>query len=274
MTIAINIAVPEGIVFAADSRQTFTNAKGDVRVSSDNGQKLMQLGPRAGAVTYGWAFLLGRSIQSHVTDYKLSLGEKIPPIEELAKGLGEYLTKQYNEHIEKKFDKPVPDGNYALALLVGGYDVGDKNGRVYEVYVPKGEYYLVRATVDKVGSGWRGHTSVIARLLKGCDGRIRDLPGFTPELGKGLDESKLDYNVDYWSMPLQDAVDFATFLVHTTIQMQRFSDGILLKPGDSANCGGPIDVAVIEPNEGFRWVQRKNLHVNQVGTSGGVIAET
>ena len=267
MTIAINFAVPEGIVFAADSRQTFRNAKGDVRVSSDNGQKLMQVGPRAAAVTYGWAFLLGRSIQSHITDYKISLGDKVPSIEELAKGLGEYLTKQYNDHIEKQFDKPVPDGNYALALLVGGYDPGDKNGRVYEVFVPKGENYVVHSTVDKVGSGWRGQTTVIARLLKGYDVRIRELNGFAPDLDKALGESKLDYNVDYWSMPLQDAVDFATFLVHTTIQMQRFSDGIMLAPGDSANCGGPIDVAVIDPNDGFRWVQHKTLHIDSGGAS-------
>ncbi len=268
MTIAINIVVPEGIVLAADSRQTFTNARGDVRVSSDNGQKLFQIGPRAGAATYGWAFLLGRSIASHVADYKISLSDQIPPLEQLAKGLGEYLLKQYNEHIEKKFDKPVPDGNYALALLVGGYDAGDKNGRVYEVYVPKGEQYLVRATVDKVGSGWRGHTTVIGRLLKGFDPRIRELNGFGEDFDKALGEAKLDYNVDYWSMPLQDAVDFATFLVHTTIQMQRFSDGILLKPGDSANCGGAIDIAVIDPNEGFKWVQRKTLHVS---TTGGMM---
>jgi hypothetical protein len=43
VTIVINLTVPEGIVFAADSRQTFVNEGGDVRVSSDFGAKLFQL---------------------------------------------------------------------------------------------------------------------------------------------------------------------------------------------------------------------------------------
>jgi hypothetical protein len=259
MTIVVNIVVPEGIVFTADSRQTYTNRSGDVRVSSDYGRKLFPLGPRAAAVCWGWAFLHGRNIHSHVNDYKVSLGDAIPSLEEMARGLGQYLTQQYNTHIEKQLDKPVPQGNYALALLLGGYDHGDKSGKVYEIYVPNGEYYQRRTTDQSPGAGWRGHTLVISRLVKGFDPRLRDLAGVGEELTKALDESKLDYNVDYWSMTLQDAVDLATFLVHTTIQMQRFSDGISMQPGASANCGGPIDIAVIEPNQGFVWVQNKGL---------------
>lgn len=100
---------------------------------------------------------------------------------------------------------------------------------------------------------------VVSRLIKGFDPRLVDLAGATPELRKELDEGKLDYNVDYWAMTLQDAVDMASFLVHTTIQMQRFSDGVIMFKGASATCGGPIDIAVIEPNQDFRWVQVKTL---------------
>lgn len=259
MTIVVNIVVPEGIVFTADSRQTYTNRRGDVRVSSDYGRKLFPLGPRAAAVCWGWAFLLGRNVHSHVNDYKVSLGEAAPTVEEMARGLGQHLQRQYAAHLEKGFDKPVEQGNYALALLVGGYDPGDQSGKVFEIYIPDGECHLRRTTDQSPGAGWRGHTLVISRLIKGFDPRLRELPGLAPELVKELDESKLDYNVDYWSMTLQDAVDLATFLVHTTIQMQRFSDGVAMQPGASANCGGPIDVAVVEPNDGFAWVQHKGL---------------
>ena len=70
------------------------------------------------------------------------------------------------------------------------------------------------------------------------------------------------YSADYTNhgFTLQDAIDLATFLVHTTIQMQRFSDGIRMAPGMSANCGGAIDVAVIEPENGFSWLSHKTLH--------------
>lgn len=259
MTIAINITVPEGIVFATDSRQTFTNARGDVRVGSEYGHKLFQLGPRVAAVTWGWAFLLGRSIHSHVNDFLVTLNDHPLSVEETAKRLGEYLNQQYQADIERGYNKPVAEGNYALALLVGGYDPGDKAGKVFEVYVPGGECYLRRTTDQSPGASWRGHIVVVSRLIKGFDPRLADLPGVTPELMKELDEAKLEYNIDYWTMTLQDAIDMAIFLVHTTIQMQRFSDGIVMFPGASANCGGPIDIAVIEPNENFRWIQRKTL---------------
>src|SRR4029079_14695374 len=101
MTIAINIAVPEGLVFAADSRQTYTNARSDVRVSSDNTDKLFQLGPRHAGVTYGWAFLCNRNIHSHVQDFKATVSPDLKT-EDLAKALGKYLTEQYNKHIEKE----------------------------------------------------------------------------------------------------------------------------------------------------------------------------
>lgn len=260
MTIAVNVAVPEGLVFAGDSRQTYTNARGDVRVSSDNAEKLFQLGPRAAAVTYGWAFLVGRNIHSHVNDFKNSTAVDALKVEDLAKSLGKYLSEQYKTHIEKEYDKPVEKDSYALALLVGGYDAGDKTGKVFEVFVPGEEATLVQTTDDNVGAAWRGHTLVIGRLLKGYDPRLRDLAGFSPELTKTMEDSPLDYLIDYWTMTLQDAVDLATYMVHTTIQMQRFSDGIRMAPGVSANCGGAIDVAVIEPENGFRWMQHKILH--------------
>lgn len=259
MTIAINIAVPEGLVFAADSRQTYTNARNDVRVSSDNAQKLFQLSPRAAAVTYGWAFLCNRNIHSHVNDFKTTVSPDLKT-EDLAKALAKYLGEQYKAHIEKEYDAPVDDKNYALALLVGGYDPGEKEGKVYEIYVPGDEAHLVQTTDARVGAAWRGHTLVIGRLLKGYDPRLREMEGFSEPMTKALDASPLDYLIDYWSMTLQDAIDLATFLVHTTIQMQRFSDGIRSAPGMSANCGGTIDVAVVEPENGFLWMRHKVLH--------------
>lgn len=264
MTIAINIAVPEGLVFATDSRQTYTNARNDVRVSSDNAQKLFQLGPCHAGVTYGWAFLCNRSIHSHVNDFKTTVAPDLKT-EDLAKALAKYLTGQYNKHIEKEYDAPVDEKSYALALLVGGYDSGEKEGKVYEIYVPGDEAHLVQSTDERVGAAWRGHTIVIGRLLKGYDPRLRELEGFDDDMSKALDSAPLDYLIDYWSMPLQDAIDLASYLVHTTIQMQRFSDGTRSAPGMSANCGGAIEVAVVEPENGFTWMRHKQLRAPQAG---------
>lgn len=55
-------------------------------------------------------------------------------------------------------------------------------------------------------------------------------------------------------MPLQDAIDFAAFLVKVQIQMQRFLPGI-------ANCGGSIDIAVIRglPRHEVIWLPGKEI---------------
>ena len=57
---------------------------------------------------------------------------------------------------------------------------------------------------------------------------------------------------------LQDAIDFIVFLVKATAEMLRFSDGTIASPGAFPTVGGPIDIAVLQPN-GITWVQTKSL---------------
>ncbi len=44
--------------------------------------------------------------------------------------------------------------------------------------------------------------------------------------------------INFWAMPLQDAIDFAVFVANVQVEMDRFL------PGPPA-CGGPIDVMVL-----------------------------
>jgi len=57
----------------------------------------------------------------------------------------------------------------------------------------------------------------------------------------------------YRFFTLQDAIDFAVYGIHTTINTMRFQMRV-------KSVGGPIDVLVIKPDEAF-WVQRKELHI-------------
>jgi hypothetical protein len=61
--------------------------------------------------------------------------------------------------------------------------------------------------------------------------------------------------MNFWSMPIQDAMDFAVFCVTAQIEMERFL------PGNAA-CGGPIDVMVLEtsPQTVIRSFPGKRLH--------------
>ena len=46
MTLVLNATTAEGIVIAADSRQSYRNQKGMARIGSDNASKLFQINRR------------------------------------------------------------------------------------------------------------------------------------------------------------------------------------------------------------------------------------
>jgi hypothetical protein len=56
-------------------------------------------------------------------------------------------------------------------------------------------------------------------------------------------------------MPVQDAIDFAVFILNTTIGYTTFIPGV-------PSCGGPLQVAAILPDEGFVWISRPELQVS------------
>jgi hypothetical protein len=72
------------------------------------------------------------------------------------------------------------------------------------------------------------------------------------ELDKRL--QSLAYNA-LTPITVQDAVDYATFLIRTTIDMQRFSDGTVANPGLVPGCGGTIHALVVERSS-VRWASR------------------
>ena len=67
-----------------------------------------------------------------------------------------------------------------------------------------------------------------------------------------IDLDSLRYDIRYDLMTLQDAIDFAVFIVRATIETQRFNQSSI------QGVGGAIDIAVIT-TEGFRWIQHKEL---------------
>jgi hypothetical protein len=61
--------------------------------------------------------------------------------------------------------------------------------------------------------------------------------------------------INFWTMPIQDAMDFATFCATVQVEMERFLPGL-------AACGGPIDLVIVEtsPNRRIRQFPGKVLH--------------
>jgi hypothetical protein len=148
-----------------------------------------------------------------------------------------------------------------LGFVVGGYSTGDDLAEEYQIGYFGGD--LVGPTLlrpkNVTGATWNGQIeaasrlvigyspflpSVLATALKQDEAEIRDL------LNKSANQA-LNPQLVQAVMPLQDAVDLATFLVDLSIQFARFSPG-------ASTVGGAIEVAAISKHEGFKWIARKH----------------
>lgn len=60
--------------------------------------------------------------------------------------------------------------------------------------------------------------------------------------------------INFWTMPVQDAIDFAVFAAQVQVEMDRFLPGF-------GSCGGPIDVMTLEmsPKPKIRELLGKSL---------------
>lgn len=262
MTLTIACATGDGLVLAADSRTTISIG-GQQRALSDFTHKVFQVG-QVGISTYGWAFLDRRNIAGHMSEFARQLDELAGPIEVAAR-LNNFFGDLIDRHIAAGYDAAPPAGVDELGFLVIGYE--DGIGAIIEVLLPSRQVSVAlnTAAIPGPGAAWRGQTDVVQRVIKGAsldtlqifatqDGAIMNYLALAPSL------QKLQYQLHFNYMNLQDAIDFATFLIRTTIDAQRFAYGLAGNAGLSAwpGVGGPIEVLAITPDR-WEWVQRTEL---------------
>ncbi|MEX1014600.1 MAG: hypothetical protein WDZ80_05575 [Candidatus Paceibacterota bacterium] len=310
MSLCINTITSEGMVLAADSRQTYKNRKGMSRIGSDSASKIFQLTDTVGIAITGLAFLSERgtlkNISSFIENFKTTHDLKKSNVEEIAKKLKNYFEKKYDykptlkqlsknikvdlesrqfELLELEVDEKIgriefkfkdkegkintgAAGIDGLQFIVTGFNMDDSYQSIL-VYIP-GEIKVQRDSTKKgkqYGAGWIGQTDVVTRMILGFDGRISNLPfvqkSIKSEGGEIINSQlrKLEYDIKWGTMTLQDGIDFSLLAIETTSAIQRFSDGIMADPGDMPGVGGPIDVAVITKDKGFIWVKKKGLIV-------------
>lgn len=175
MSLAINTTTPEGLVLAADSRQSYRNQKGVSRIGSDSASKLFLINNRIGVAVTGLAFLQENGIPKNISKFieqfkresdveKLSVKEvaeklhfifdkKInwqEQLDKLPEQIKTNLTKQGFEVIEVKKEQynvkfkfkdsqgNIKDGFAGIdgvILFVAGYNE-DGSSEVYNVYIP------------------------------------------------------------------------------------------------------------------------------------------
>lgn len=235
MSIMCAVFVPDGIVMAADSRQTVgitqvtrpapsaqageptvlnrMNAPNQPPVQmlaqSDNAQKLMLLSKvKVGISACGIGILKGKTVSDFIRSFEIDSVREGDTVTSVANKLQAYAMEFF------------PQVNF----FVCGYE--QEEPFVYSV-----NKEIKRSNIEngklRYASVWSGEQAAITKLLNG-----------TPPM-----------LVNHVLMPLKDAVDFAEFLVDLTIKSQRFEMKM-------ATCGGDIDLLVLTKDESF-WYRHK-----------------
>jgi len=264
MTITVCVLVQAGIVLGADSRQVTKSPLGQLRVGSDNADKVFQLSSHLAVSVYGQGFFYPSGDESprNIATIVHSVAKHLPEnctVAEAAAIVHQKVTEDVERHCNVTgVEQP------SVAFHVAGYDPNSDIGRLYRCEVP-GEVALERQTSD-AGMVWSGQRQIIDRLILGYDPRLLELLTISedqtvPEDALRQKLRRLQLHLSFQTMPLQDAVDLVVFLLHATIEFQRLSDGLVGDPGQFPTCGGAIDVAVLTLADGFQWLQHKRLGV-------------
>jgi hypothetical protein len=273
MTIVVGVATPDGIVLAADSRMTlcFDDGNGGVRyrIGSDTGEKVFEVCTRYAVATFGDAMIGTQTIAGVMAEFESQdEAHQSRDVAEFADRLGEYFNQRYTAAREDA-GNPVRRGEEgAIGFLVAGYDASGV-GHVYDVLVPTGGRAGDGLLTTVGGISPRGQTDVIWRLLRGFDADAAHAIGIRLDARLARQIDGLHYNVLY-PFTLQDAIDLGTFLIRTTIDMQRFSDGLYAAPVGVPGCGGPVNMIAVKQNS-VEWVSRASLAVGTRGQAEGAL---
>lgn len=284
MTICVAVKVSEGLVLAADSTATVQGWLGQpggppqILKTYDHARKLSHIKDYPiGTLSWGTSLIGSRSVESLIKEFEYSLPsvveeqekmkeirkaqDQVPDdkkfaysVKDIATGLLKHISDFYKAELENAPEKT------PLGILVSGYSSGQFFPEQWGLDIPNSpEVIELRPDQNgkpNFGASWFGMTDAINRLHKGLDdraiGKVAELTKLPPEEVLKL-FADLEYPVLFDGMPLQDAVDYATYLVNVVIGRFRFVLGAPV-------CGGEVDVAVITPNA-FSWVQRKSWKV-------------
>jgi hypothetical protein len=272
MTICISIKVPDGLVLAADSMSAYpvlnpATQQWDIVQSYSYANKLIQIGSSSiGVLVWGAGSLQRRSMQNLVEGFARQYA---PPggtyeVAATANALATFIKALYDQ------DHPDPTKGPGLGFLVGGYDNLHPFARqwAFEFPITPTPVELLPDINNRPSFGvqWFGQTDALARLVHGFEFKL--IQGMKD---KGFDAVKVDeffsaenlwnlkipYEMIFDGMPLQDAIDYAAYLVHVVKGRFRFVVGPKV-------CGGPVDIAVVKPGS-FGWIRRKTLsHENDI----------
>jgi len=257
MTICTSVKVRDGLVLGTDSMtqiwgQDDQGNRFPVK-NYANARKLFQIGKLPiGVMTHGLGNIGPRSVYGFLRDFSLRYTEESNiseiDVESVARELYKFIAQAYDEQFG--------DGPKALlGFFIAGYSSDTSFPEEWEFQLPHDQEIRQVRPITQFGASWRGIVPPFTRLYQGYDPRIME------ELKKlNVSEevinvlSKYVSPIVYDGMPVQDAVNFAVFILQTTIGVATFEIG-------TPSCGGPLQIATILPEKGFCWVKEPILAV-------------
>ena len=250
MSLIITIFTDDGVVMACDSRQSISFAKKENNKEvnyklplSDNTNKLFLCPNGSGIAVCGATDYQDISISLLLKRFFDTKVNSDTPVSELPKLLIDFFK-------DKK-----EDGKSTI-FHIAGYEIvnGISEQKVYKVIINKADDITICVERGQRHIFFDGDASVILKLLKPQIIQTK----YIDEIQLSAECENLGYillegsSILYNRMNLQDAIDFAKFLIQTSISFQSFN----IAP---KTVGGPIDILVIESQES-KWIQQKELH--------------
>jgi hypothetical protein len=214
----------------------------EVRTASSTmsyAQKLFPFLDRYGVAVFGLSAFGQKTVYNHIKGLERTVRDKIELAPELLKleyggvtAVAEAIRAFAQAEFDKAYGSPPPANmpDQIFGLQVVGYDSPiDPTAKTIELQfgkVPRQEVY------NNLSVTFSGDTRFIL-----------DLTALCAKHGKAAMQEHLS---------LQDAIDYADFLVGTAANVQRFANAI-------PTIGGEVDIALITAYSEFRWIRSKKL---------------
>ena len=217
MSLLVTVLVHDGIVMASDSRTTYIN-NNKVRYT-DSTYKTFLMDGKIGISLCKDATINGRTIEYHINNFMIKYkGTNIQNVPN--------LLRNYFLMLNSTCD---------ISFFVAGYDNGIPH--IYRVFTQGG---IETCPSNGPCSYWEGERDVPSRLFSNV------------YLKNGFNYTIHDeYELAIYDFSIQDAVDYAKFLIETTEKCMNFQRR-------NVTVGGPIDFLIIKPDCAC-WLKRKEL---------------
>ncbi len=251
MSLVVSLRIPDGIVIAADSLSTMSGTlgiAGDLQATCPHcneafdikdltfppmpiptsttsvTEKLTPFHGRYGIGLFGKGILAGKTLTYHVRKLERSTQPSdFPGVSEVAEAVGTHLQEQLQEDISNLQD--AADDFAPVGAQVVGYD--SEQAKTIELYIGK---------------------TISRREHAGIDCNISGDTDCVSHIWDGAASGKTVPSPDLSAFSLQDAAEYAEFLIHLTARLHGFSPMLPV-------VGGDVDIAIITEFQGFTWVK-------------------